>query len=714
MQTASSNAASAVVLAPHAADSGALRTDDILIQSRLGVFAGLFYALRAKHPPTAAHGLRVALGCSKWAGWRKMPEQERHLFEVAALLHDVGKIGIPDHVLQKPARLDGKEQLVMEMHGDVGTEMLRGAGAGDKLLTLLKDSRSGFSENGENLLECARMLCIVDAFDSMTAEQVFRRAISRERAVDELFAHAGSQFDPELVHDFAAMLSEPRPELERELATRWLSQFTPLPTPGFWECDAPVSSGAVQNMVDTLFHRRLLNSLPDAAVYLDADGQVLLWNRAAERLTGRPALSLANLRWTADLMGLADEKGAPLAPEQCPFQAVLTSHAQFNTRMLVRHTDGRTFKVHFTGLPVFSGHGELSGIIMLIRDASAQANLEERVESLHRIASQDTLTKAANRAELERCLPEFVNQHLQSGRTGSLIICDIDHFKRINDTFGHQAGDEALVTFVSVLREVSRTGDLVARYGGEEFVVLCSGCDNPAATNRAEEIRRAVERTPVPAIGGNSLTASFGVTEIQPGDTGTTMMARADRALLIAKSNGRNRVVQLGAGQFPNHESPQPRDLCAKQTSSWLSWFRGSQEEAVVEAERLASVPHALARQKLEGFICDHKAEVLNSDDHHVTLRIASSRRVNNRRRGERAAVMLMDITIKPVDYRNPRNNTYQSKTQLQIAIRPVRARDRRSEALRSQAQHLLASFNSYLVTQEITDEMRESLAELR
>src|SRR5690606_18211365 len=129
--------------------------------------------------------------------------------------------------------------------------------------------------------------------------------------------------------------------------------------------------------------------------------------------------------------------------------------------------------------------------------------------------------------------------------------CDIDHFKRINDTYGHQAGDEALVTFASVLRECSREGDLVARYGGEEFVLLCAACDNPCATARAEEIRRIIERTPVPSLGGNTMTASFGVTEHQAGDSAATIIARADRALLTAKNTGRNRVVQLGAGQAP-------------------------------------------------------------------------------------------------------------------------------------------------------------------
>jgi diguanylate cyclase (GGDEF)-like protein/PAS domain S-box-containing protein/putative nucleotidyltransferase with HDIG domain len=686
---------------------------DRLAQSRLGVFTGLFYALRAKHPPTAAHALRVALGCSKWSGWRELGEPDRSLLEVAALLHDIGKIGIPDHVLQKPSELDGPEQVMMEMHCAVAAELLRGAGASGELIELVRQSRMAFGSKPEDLSVSARMLAIVDAFDSMTTEQVFRRAMSHERAVDELFAHAGTQFDPQLVQEFSQLLSEPRPKLEGLMADRWLNQFVPDLTPGFWESDVPVSSGGLQNLVDTLFHRRLLDSLPDAAVYLDAEGQVLHWNRAAERLTGRKAATLTHRRWSSKLMGLRDENGEELDEASCPLHSLIATHLQYSSRLQVRHVDGKSFKVNFTAVPVFAGR-EFTGAILLVRDASDQANLEARVQSLHLIASHDPLTKVANRAELDRRLPEFLGEHVGMGVPGSLIICDLDHFKRINDNFGHQAGDEALVTFSTVLKGGSREGDLVARYGGEEFVVLCAGCDNPSATSRAEEIRRAIERTPISAIENNTLTASFGVTEIQPGDSSTTLLARADRALLVAKSTGRNRVVQLGAGHGPNLTFDERRPLCPKQKASWLGWFKSVQESAIIETERLASVPHFIAIQKLQGFISDHRADVLKADEYQVTLRIDGQKYNGGRRKGERAAIMLMEVTFQPVDYRTSRTNAFQSKTKLSIVIRPAKARDRRSDVLLGQATQLLVSFNSYLVAQEITDEMREFIVDAR
>lgn len=692
-----------------------LSLSEPVIESRLGVYAGLFYALRAKHPPTAAHGLRVALGCSKWAVWRKLDEGKRALLEVAALLHDVGKIGVPDRVLQKPTHLDGQEQLIMEMQSQTAIEMLRGAGASQELLDIVQRARDGFITLGEHQPEGAKLLAVVDAFDSMTTEQVFRKALSRERAVDELFQYAGTQFDPDMVHDFANMISQPRPELEEQVTYSWLHQFTPHSTPGFDESCCPNSCAAIQQVVDTVFHHRLLDALPDAAVYLDSEGQILHWNRAAERLTGRQASTLTFRRWTAELMGLQDETGHPLADIDCPRQATHRSGTQFNARMQIKHVDGRTTKVNFTGIPVITGKNQVSGVIMLVRDASAQIHLEERVQSLHAIAAQDNLTKVANRGELDRRLPAFLQVHTMAAQPGSLIICDIDHFKRINDTYGHQAGDEALVTFANVLRECSREGDLVARYGGEEFVLLCAACDNPAATARAEEIRRTIERTPVPSLAGNSMTASFGVTEQQAGDSAATIIARADRALLTAKSTGRNRVVQLGAGQDP--DAPRETDfdnLCAQHKASWLSWFGGRQELTLLETERLACVPHLVAISKLEGFISDHRAEILKTEPLKVTLRIEPHLNDGARRKSERQTAMIMEVTIKPVDYRNPRTNAYQSQTKLDIVIRTINARDRRESTLLGQANQLLNSFNSYLVTQLITDDIRAAIAEQR
>ncbi len=697
--------------------------NDQIVQRRLGGYSGLFFALRAKHPPTAAHTLRVALGCSRWAISRGLQDPDASVLEIAALLHDVGKIGIPDAVLQKPSRLNQDELLLMDMHQNVAEELLLGAGASNDLLSIVCPSRrEGISALSHTMVQ---MLNIVDAFDSMTTQQVFREAFSRDAAIDELFEHSGDQFDSELVKEFAELVCRPHPELDAKAAERWVYQFVPEQTPGFNQGKFGVSFGAQQNVIDEVFQPKLLETMSDAAVYLDSEGQILLWNRAAEELTGRDATAVQHTRWSKELMGLFSVDDEPLADDQCPLAQMNRTNTKITSRLLLKVKSGASIAVKMTAIPVIRAGGRC-GSILLFRDASNEATLEKKVESLNEMANRDPLTKVSNRAYLEKQLPAFVDEHLKSGQPGSLIICDIDYFKKINDTFGHQAGDEALVTFAGILRDTARESDIVARFGGEEFVVICRGCSNTAAAGRAEDMRRAVLNTPVPSLDGRTMTASFGVTEIQQGDTHELVLSRADRALMDAKESGRNRVVQVGAGQRPcddlERSAGSTDQLGESETeasrqqreSSWLAWFRGEKSNIVVESQLLASVPRDIAIKKLAGFIQDYNAEVVESEEDSVAIRVDMSKWIAERRSGERPALLLVEIDILPVEYRRGKGSEYQSRTKLTVSIRPVRSRDRRREALLSQAKQLLVSIGSYMVTQEITPELATNIIEPR
>lgn len=691
--------------------------EERLVKSRLGIYSALFLALRAKHPPTAAHCLRVALGVSKWAAMRRMPDAERELLEIAALLHDLGKLGVPDRVLQKTEELSGNEHSLMELHCELAVEVLAGAGASPALLEVIRTYRSRMDwladTNQDNpfpnalpsappvqLPLPARMLAIADAFDSMTSEQPFRRAMSREMAINELFKHAGSQFDDSLLKEFSHLVTQPLSELDKLVGKRWLNELTPYPTPGFCDTSVPASSGAMQTLIDTLYHHRLLEAMNDAAIYVDFDGRVLTWNRAAERLTGRNSASMLHQSLSAELIGLKSVGGGRLIEDRCPIRQALKSQVAENQDMLVVHVDNREVPVNFNTLLVHNAKRELCGAIFMIRDASEQADLEEQVQSLHEIATTDNLTAVSNRAELSRFLPEFVATHLSTSQPGSLIICDIDHFKRINDTYGHPAGDEALITFANVLKQLSRAGDLVARYGGEEFVLLCANCDNAAATSRAEDIRRAIESTPVPALRSQCMTASFGVTEIQLGDSDETLLARADRALLLAKDSGRNRVVQLGRG-LQAEEEPAKKP-------SWFSWFTAAEAKAtLLEKAYMTAVPRDIAIERLSGFINDHKAEIVKVEDNRVAIRINSREVSTNRRINDRTIELLMEVILDQVEVRSSsgRGST-QRQTKMHVTFRAAKARDRRVVNVLQQATSLLISFRSYLVAQELTEEL--------
>lgn len=676
-----------------------------LIQVRLGVASGLFAALRAKHPPSAAHSLRVALGCSSWALAMNLDENLRDELEVGALLHDVGKIGIPDSILQKPESLTGKERTIVTRERQQGLLILEACCAAPRILDIVRyaaawfdGSLRGFDRQGANLPVAARMVAIVDAFDAMTNDHVYRRAVSRERAMAELFAHSGTQFDPHLVREFCALHSTDQGKLHANVIRRWLKQLNPNVSNGLWQLQQASEEDQEGPGVDALFHEMLLRNMHDGVVFVDNQLRIVDWNQGLERLTGVAAASVLHQKWLPELLALCDERGSFVAEENCPVAAALATGAQSVQRVSVKGRDGLHLPVDAHVMPIVGRKGTIYGAALLLHDATAEISLELRVKKLHERATRDPLTKVANRAEFDRVHNEFIETHLASSRPCALIMCDIDHFKRINDNFGHQAGDEALVHFAALLQRLCRPGDLVARYGGEEFIMLCADCDNPTATERAEEIRLKLSQIPQPMLNDSYMTASFGVTELQDGDTPETMTRRSDRALYQAKESGRNCVVQLGGGM--NGATPARREA----NSGWLSWLFGETPDLLVEQTLVTFVPLYIATEKLRGYVADQGAEVESVDQGHVVLRLEGDNLPNTRRTDDRAVPFLVELTLTERRDADPSRTDGQGRlsTQILVAIRPLRNRDRRRGDAIERARQLLFSLKSYLMAQEI------------
>jgi diguanylate cyclase len=213
---------------------------------------------------------------------------------------------------------------------------------------------------------------------------------------------------------------------------------------------------------------------------------------------------------------------------------------------------------------------------------TAEERLEAQavqIESHAVEARTDPLTQVANRRalddELQRCVADFQRR----GTPTTVMLLDVDHFKRFNDTHGHQAGDDALRTVARAIQDVMNDVGLVARYGGEEFAVVLAGRDAAAATVWCERARQAIGATPV-RFGGRELrvTASAGVAEIMPGDTDQEFIRRADEALYASKNAGRNcghlhdgRTSRLIRYQEPTVSSPAAAPLAAdKFGDEWL------------------------------------------------------------------------------------------------------------------------------------------------
>jgi diguanylate cyclase (GGDEF)-like protein/PAS domain S-box-containing protein len=672
-----------------------------LAQVRLGIATSLFLSLKAKHGPSAAHSLRVAISCSSWGLMMELDETLRDEIEIAALLHDIGKIGVPDYVLTKPGKLSAEEQLAMERHRRLSVEILSACSASPNIIEIVANTgawyngcREGFTLKGEELPLGARMVSIIDAFDAMTTDHVYRRAMSRERAIAELFEYAGTQFDPHLVRNFCAFISADHESCQTSAVRRWLADLRPDAAGSFWRLGMPQAEPQLSH--EAVFHQRLLDSMADAVAFIDSSLQVVYWNRAAEQLTGISSEGVTSKTWTPSLVNLRTTSGEAIGSEDCPVASTIRNCEQMAQRFEIRHRTGSQVQVDALLTPAVGRNNAVLGAILMLHDATSQVSLEQRVQTLHEKATRDPLTGIANRAEFDRIHRQFVVDHLNSGLPCSLIICDLDFFKKVNDTYGHQAGDDALVNFTQLLRRHTRTGDLVARYGGEEFVLLCADCDNASATKRAQQIRTELSELAQPMIGGRCLTASFGVTELQNGDTPEAMLRRADRALLQAKDHGRNQVVQLGVGLAGKEETSV--------LSSWLSWFRSTSPGLLMEKRLVTAVPLNVSVEKLRGFVADHHAEILSIDSRRVVMRIDGESLPMARRTGDRHVPFLIEVEFEEItEPEESRFGRTMERTLVKVVVRPKRDRDRRRRDSLERAKQLFTSLKSYLVAQEYT-----------
>jgi diguanylate cyclase (GGDEF)-like protein len=187
------------------------------------------------------------------------------------------------------------------------------------------------------------------------------------------------------------------------------------------------------------------------------------------------------------------------------------------------------------------------GFFLWLRDFhAARLELEQNNLHLKEAAATDFLTALINRRHIQMHLDRELARAKRSGAPLGFIMIDLDHFKRINDTYGHEAGDAVLMHVGKVLKGRTRASDVVARYGGEEFLVVAPGADLPSTVRLAEALRGLLESQPTPHAGRLiPVRASLGVALFDPAHDGDAqdVLARADKALYTAKARGRNRVV---------------------------------------------------------------------------------------------------------------------------------------------------------------------------
>jgi diguanylate cyclase (GGDEF)-like protein/PAS domain S-box-containing protein len=272
-------------------------------------------------------------------------------------------------------------------------------------------------------------------------------------------------------------------------------------------------------------------------------------------------LRTSELSWDAamhDIYGLAE--GTPLRYEHWK-RALLPEDSAMAEAQLARAVEqhGRSDSCYRIVHPergvryiesfedvVTDAAGQVVSVVGVNRDVTRQRQIEDallqRQAEIVRLSLTDALTGIANRRRLDEQLETDLNRVRRYGGKLSLALADLDHFKRVNDAYGHDVGDCVLKTFVEVMKRHVRDTDLIARLGGEEFVIVMPQSDCNAAEALAERIRAELARTRIAPL-TQYVTVSFGIAELLPDDCAASLLRRTDQALYRAKTAGRNRTV---------------------------------------------------------------------------------------------------------------------------------------------------------------------------
>ncbi len=578
------------------------------------VLRSLLGALHQRDIATVRHSRRVALlavGLADHLGW-----EGRHLrvLEVAALLHDIGKIGVPDNVLYKPGKLSPDEMELMALHYNIGIDMLQACRVDRQVLEIVDQSQRAYVPGGDSsrllgreIHMGARILAVADAYESLCTEQIYRQAKSHEDIMNLLTKGSGTQFDGNIVSALARWVQQD--------GLPFAAQNADLNDVGRHRGAAcPVETREANSICQIFTYLHTLESLYDGFHLLDAHRRFLIWNRGAESLLGHSAHEMLGRDWSCRLLGYRDPQGGEITDEDCPLRNAVDSGRTSMFQMEAQRADGHAVRVELQAVPLFDAAGKLQGVAEVYRDlARSGGKRPQEFRELKLAATRDALTNVANRGELETQLTAMVGGFARNPREPfSVIFADADHFKRVNDTHGHQVGDRVLIDLAKLFTRETYSGELVGRYGGEEFVILCPGTDLEQAVRRAERLRNTLRDTKIGGVDRLKITSSFGVAQVEPGDSVESLMRRADKALYTAKESGRDRTCSLTNVDLLQEGRTRPESEEPADPLLYTSSF-----SAVVASEMVV--------YKLGGFVSDHKAVLVEVTTERVVMRVGRS-----------------------------------------------------------------------------------------
>ena len=296
--------------------------------------------------------------------------------------------------------------------------------------------------------------------------------------------------------------------------------------------------------IKTDLYKSILDNLSDGVYFVDRERRISYWNKGAERITGHRSGEVVGNFCRDNILNHVDGQGVELCRELCPLAKAMLEGTNQEAEVYLKHKDGHRVPVSVRGAPLRDSKGAIIGAVEIFSDISAKDELTQRLEELRKMALLDPLTGMGNRRLVETGLHSRLNELQRYGWKFGLLFIDIDYFKKVNDSYGHEAGDLVLKMVAGTLIHNARSFDLVGRWGGEEFVAIIANVTGEELFYIAQKYRALVGESSLLAGKDRiSVTISIGATLARPDDSAETLLKRADQLMYQSKLSGRNRVT---------------------------------------------------------------------------------------------------------------------------------------------------------------------------
>jgi diguanylate cyclase (GGDEF)-like protein/putative nucleotidyltransferase with HDIG domain len=563
----------------------------------LATIEALARAIDAKEQTAQSHIRRVQVYAAGLAKSLGMPDSEIQGVKTAALLHDIGKLAVPEHILAKPGPLTQEEFQKIRLHPQVGAEIISAVPFPYPVAPLILSHHErwdgkGYPQGlkGNEIPLGARILSVVDYFDALTSDRPYHKAMTRDAALGLLTQEAGRALDPTVVQRFIYMLpslSEEADKLEnapsQRLSLESISQLG-RPAAGF-EPEGRITTvfediahahreiyalyeiaqtmGTSLGVADTmgLIASKLSSLVPFSscalfvfdeqaeqlqcrfATGIEADVIATMTVRSGQGLTGwvaRNRRPLVNARPSADF-----EAGGH-SSHTTALQSALVSPLVFNDRFI-----GTLAVYHLQSDFYTDDHRRL--LDRVSEQASAVIHNSIVFEQTQEDSLTDALTGLPNTRYMFMHLARELARAERLKTEVALLVMDLDNFKDINDNHGHHVGDRVLRELAPLLRNAIRPYDICVRYAGDEFIVVLSGCGQDEAERKRQELQRTVDDAVFEARPGRRIPLGVSVgAAIYPhdGDTYEALLATADSRMYRDKSRRKqhSRVQGLATG----------------------------------------------------------------------------------------------------------------------------------------------------------------------